>query len=317
MSRIIRLTQDVLNSCIEEFSKALGEMSLVDGKISFTKTFDSNKEKAVVYFDPVAYTKMVALIKGFDKEVAWHGTARRIDEEKNEFQIDDIFVYPQEVTGASVVTDQNKYQDWLYGLDDDKFNNLRFQGHSHVNMSVSPSGVDTQNQEQIIDQLEGDMFYIFMIWNKSFNVWCKIFDIKKNIMFESSDVTIKLANNGVDLDEFIKEAKGLVSDRPVAAYSNTAKTPSYTSAQMATPKTTVYSVNNEKQANKQEKKDTSDKKQDSTNGKKKTKAFESKDSKVVPIKNKSDEYYGYSKSVYEDPFYADEGYGYSYNGYHY
>jgi hypothetical protein len=33
-------------------------------------------------------------------------------------------------------------------------------------MGTTPSGVDTNLYDQLLGQLEDDMFYIFMIWNK-------------------------------------------------------------------------------------------------------------------------------------------------------
>ena len=72
-----------------------------------------------------------------------HGTVLRTENSKsdsNEFIVEDIFVYPQEVTGSTVTTDQEAYSKWLYELDDDIFNNLRMQSHSHCNMGVSVYG---------------------------------------------------------------------------------------------------------------------------------------------------------------------------------
>lgn len=214
MSKPIRMTDEHRRQILQEFATSLQGAKLADGKISFIKTFTLEKQKATVYFTASAWTKMVMLIKEFDKEVAWHGVAYRSeDESKNEYYITDILVYPQEVTGATVNTDQERYQTWLYQHDDEVFNNIRMQGHSHVNMGVSPSGVDTTHQEQILEQLEDDMFYIFMIWNKSFNHYFKVYDMKKNILFESGDVDVKIADGGIGLDEFIKSAKDMVKNK--------------------------------------------------------------------------------------------------------
>ena len=87
------------------------------------------------------------------------------------------------------------------------------QGHSHVNMGTSPSTVDLNHQEKILEQLEDDMFYIFMIWNKSFKRTIKIYDLAKNILFEDADIDVKIADAGLGLNEFIGEAKDLVKSR--------------------------------------------------------------------------------------------------------
>lgn len=151
---------------------------------------------------------MQILIREFNDEVAWHGIATRC-EEKDTYLISDILVYPQEVTGTTVTTDQEKYQMWLMGQEDDIFNNIRMQGHSHVNMATSPSSVDLNLYESILDQLSGDMFYIFMIWNKSGSKTVKIYDLRENILFETSDVTVSIKDVG-DMSGFLKEAKELV-----------------------------------------------------------------------------------------------------------
>ena len=223
MSKIIKLTEAQLEECRREFEASLASLKLTDGKVSFIKTLTNINEKATVYFDPLAWRKMQTLIKEFDKEVAWHGVAYRGDDSKlNEYFITDILVYPQTVTGATVETDQTKYEMWLMGHEDDVFNNIRMQGHSHVNMGVTPSSVDTTHQSKILEQLTDDMFYIFMIWNKSGNKFIKIYDMKKNILFETSDITVEILDDGSGIDEFLKEAKKLVVSRTFStpAYNN-------------------------------------------------------------------------------------------------
>lgn len=221
MSKVIKLTTEQLQECRRDFDTALSTMKLTDGKISFIKTITSPNEKATLYFDPLAWRKMQTLIKEFDKEVAWHGVAYRgEDETKNEYFITDILVYPQKVTGATVNTDQEKYEMWLMQHKDEVFNNIRMQGHSHVNMATSPSGVDETHQAKILEQLEDDMFYIFLIWNKSNSKFIKIYDLKKNILFETVDVNVEILDDGSGIDEFLADAKKLVEDKPTTPYYN-------------------------------------------------------------------------------------------------
>ena len=80
------------------------------------------------------------------------------------------------------------------------------QGHSHCNMGVSPSGVDDRHRQKIIDQLEPDMFYLFMIWNKSLSVHTLIYDMARNVLCEDKDVDVKLLGDE-DMDEFLDDAK--------------------------------------------------------------------------------------------------------------
>lgn len=215
MSKIIRMTQEYKDQCRIDFEKALESAKLTDGKISFAKTFSIDKQKATVYFTAEAWTKMIMLLQGFSKEVAWHGVAHRLDTEgAHEYLIQDILVYPQEVTGSTVEMDTEKYAIWLQENDEDeRFYNIHMQGHSHVNMSPNPSCVDLSHQEEILAQLGNEDFYIFMIYNKSFNRNIKIYDLQKNILFEDGDVDVKIYDSAVSFDEFIKGAKDMVKDK--------------------------------------------------------------------------------------------------------
>lgn len=216
MSKPIKITPQIEEEIRKEFEARLKDAKISDGKFSFSKTLSQTGQKATIYFTEVAWRKMEALIKSFDKEVAWHGTASRIEDKEgaNEYLISDIFVYPQKVTGATVDTDQEKYQNWVAGLDDDTFNNLRMQGHSHVNMGTTPSGTDIDHQTAILSRTDDSMFYIFMIWNKKFDKNIKIYDLAKNTLFEPSDITT-LVLGGVDMSDFIKTSKEMVSDKVI------------------------------------------------------------------------------------------------------
>ena len=215
LSKPIKMTEQYMAECRADFEKALQFAKLADGKLNFTKTFDIGDKKAVVYFTGEAWTKMVMLIKEFDKEVAWHGVAHRAeDESKDEYIITDILVYPQEVTGTTVEMDTEKYAMWLMdNAEDERFNNIHMQAHSHVNMGTSPSGVDLNHQEEILNMLGDEDFYIFMIWNKSFVSTNKVYDLKKNVLFEDKDITVKIIGASEDLDVFIKGAKDMVKTK--------------------------------------------------------------------------------------------------------
>ena len=114
----------------------------------------------------VALLKIVGLVESFDGEVGWHGTVNRTA--ANTFTIEDIFVYPQDASAASIDTDQHKYEMWLMGQEDNVFNRLRMHGHSHVNFPPTPSSKDDRHRKGLTAQLTPDMFYIFMIWNKDY-----------------------------------------------------------------------------------------------------------------------------------------------------
>jgi hypothetical protein len=223
MSKIIKLTDSMIEDLCKDFRDSLTSSKMSDGKVTYTKSFQNYDEKATLYFTETAWIKMATLVSEFDKEVAWHGVAKRGDDKsKNEYIVSDIMVYPQEVTGSTVNTDQTKYQNWLYSFDDNTFNNIRFQGHSHVNMGTTPSAVDLTHQNSILEQLNDDMFYIFIIINKKHDKTIKIYDLAKNMLFETKDVTIQFIDDGLGLREFISEAKSMVTEKTYSykSYNN-------------------------------------------------------------------------------------------------
>ena len=244
MSRLIKMTPEYMDECRAEFEKALSLAKLSDGKLNYTKVFSGGDKKAVVYFTATAWAKMVLLIKEFDKEVAWHGVAHRVGEVEGEAPLDtnvkkyvitDIVVYPQTVSASTVEMDTEKYAEWLMkNADDERFNHLFMQGHSHVNMAPSPSSVDLNHQEEILEMMGEHDFYIFMIWNKSFASNIKVYDMNVNTLYENGDVTVKLLDEDESLDEFLKGAKSMVENR---VYSHQSYQNRSTTAAATQPKT--------------------------------------------------------------------------------
>lgn len=242
MSKIIRIAPEQYDQLYQEFLESLRGARISNGKITYTKTFEAVNRKATVFFSEKAWLKMEALISGFEKEVGWHGVAYRdSDATKDNYYISDIIVFPQEVTGATVVPDQKEYEKWLMSLDDETFNNLRMHGHSHVNMPVTPSSVDEKFYEDILDRLDQEMFYIFMIWNKKGAKTIKIYDFQKNVFFDTGDCTLKILEGDYGLTAFVDHAKSVVKDKAYSAgRSNytTYKTPTYAPAPVGTANTT-------------------------------------------------------------------------------
>lgn len=220
MSKLIKLMPETFDNIVADFREKLATAKLSDGKINYTRSFDKIERKAELKFTELAWLKMQTLVREYDKEIAWHGIAMRGDDKtKDEYIITDIIVYPQEVTGATVTTDQAEYQGWLYNLDDEVFNNVRMQGHSHVNMGVSPSAVDTNLYESLLAQLDDTMFYIFIIWNKRNEKTVKIYDLAKNVLFETQDITVSVMDDDIGIEALLRDAKNKVKDKSYNAKS--------------------------------------------------------------------------------------------------
>ena len=216
MSKVIRPTKQDIEKLKQEFLKELMSGKWENGKVNFQATLGKIDRDAKLIFTNIAWRKMQALVQGFNSEVGWHGIARRGDDD--EYYIDDVLVYPQEVTGATVTTDQVEYQTWLADHQLESNNMIRMQGHSHVNMGTTPSGTDWALYRSILDDLSDESFYILLIWNKSNQKTIMIYDMKKNILFETTDVTVEVEDDG-GFEAFCKEAKRLVKNKPTTTYN--------------------------------------------------------------------------------------------------
>lgn len=241
MSRKMKIDIGFIEAAKAAFAAALEKTSKdakFDGKVKFDFDFAKVEEKAVLYFTETAWMKMQYLIAVFGSECAWHGVVERHGEDKSEFVVKDILVYPQQVTGATVTTDQKEYEDWMNDIDDDTFNALKFHGHSHVNMGVTPSSVDNEHQRGIVSQLNDSQFYIFGIFNKSGNRWLKIFDMKRNIAFEKDDIEVKILMDGSRCFDLMEDADKKITTKTVS-YAGGYSYGNYGASQASTAKGTA------------------------------------------------------------------------------
>lgn len=215
MSKIIKLNQELIEKARSGFNELLEKGTFPDGKITYTYDFGKVDRKATLTFTELAWLKMHALIRDFDTEIAWNGIAYR--GENDDYIVKDIVVFPQFVTGVTVERNKEEYLKWNMSIDDETFRNLRMHGHSHVNMGVSPSATDTAfyNDEILTELSDGD-FYIFVIWNKKNERTIKIYDYEKNILFETSDVTVMVENNGIGIEDLVADAKSKLKTKPIA-----------------------------------------------------------------------------------------------------
>lgn len=205
MAKRIRLNEADIQASLESMKQRLETLKIAEGKLAINMSLPEFKAETNVYITGEAYMKIMYLVNTMDKEIAWHGTAERIEDG---YRINDVFVYPQVVSGATVNTDQEEYEKWLYGLSEEQFNNNRFQGHSHVNMNVGPSSVDLEHQRKLLADLTDEMFYIFMIINKKGDLNMRVYDLAKNILFEPEDIELVVEDDNVM--EFINSIEEMV-----------------------------------------------------------------------------------------------------------
>jgi hypothetical protein len=177
-----------------------------------TYTIPQMATRQKIYIKADAYLQMLQLVLKSSKEIAWHSTVVRNND--NSYTITKCLLYPQTVTGATVTTDQDKYNDWLLNLDDDTFNSLRCQAHSHVNMGVTPSSVDMNFYEDLVASLPDNSFYIFLVMNKSQDIYALIYDKITNMLYTKEDIDVIVLDNEnehlieditTSMSEYVKE----------------------------------------------------------------------------------------------------------------
>lgn len=255
MAKRMRMNDEAaITQIISDFGQWLRSLTTFD-KASYEPKTAKVDARATLYFTEVAWAKMQYLVAAYDSEVAWHGTVKRVEAGKSDFVVTDIFVYPQEVTGATVNTDQKGYREWMYGTEDDPdsglpdeiFNNLKFHGHSHVRMDTSPSPTDLEHQQSLVSQLDNDMFYIFIIMNKDNKRTVMIHDKAANTLFETEDVDVKvIRDENVGFLKLMKDAGDMIKKKSYTSggyyangvwHPNSAATTTKTTTQAATAAT--------------------------------------------------------------------------------
>lgn len=171
-----------------------------------------------LYMRSDAYVKMGALIQACTDEIGWFGTVEQIE---GGFVINDILVSPQTVTGSTVTSDEEEERKWRETLDDDTYNSLRFHGHSHVNMGVTPSTVDERYRSEIIANIPKDGFFIFLIGNKKGDINIEVYDLKENIVYDEKDCPLKLiTSDDVLVDTYVTESMKNVTKNKVTTFKD-------------------------------------------------------------------------------------------------
>lgn len=173
--------------------------------------------RAILEFTPLAWTKMWLLVDYFDSEVAWAGVCERMADDPLRIVVTDILLHKQTVTGGTVRTDQQEYEEWLDDIAEtnpDLFFKISMHGHSHYTMAPRPSGLDEALQDDISGQLSGDMFYVFLIVNRGRRMWAKIVDNKTETTYYSDQIMWRVCSDTFDSVEFFNEADSLIEEEP-------------------------------------------------------------------------------------------------------
>lgn len=137
-----------------------------------------------VYYSTPAWLKMWKIIDLCQQEVGWLGLVDEIND--GDYLITDIFLLEQEVTGGTTDIESDAVANLAVELESSGIDStkLRYWGHSHVNMQVSPSGTD---ESQLADYMEHCEWFIRGIYNKKFEQKVDVFDKRHNVVFQKVD----------------------------------------------------------------------------------------------------------------------------------
>lgn len=192
-------------------------------------------EEPTVYITPNAYIKMRMLVDKSDKEVGWYGIVNKMPGLNNVYIIEDIVVYPQKVTGATVEQDDNKMFEFEMGLTTEQVNHKRFHGHSHVNMNTGPSGVDENFYQELLSQVTD--YFIITITNKRNEYTTRFYDVANNIMYEDVPIQLIQDDGTLYLDWYDSNKDKIQEPGPVIHnYYSSGYSSSYNSSYMKSEK---------------------------------------------------------------------------------
>ena len=179
---------------------------------------DKQLTDPTVYITCEAYVKLRKLVEDTTTEIGWYGTVTKAPGLDATYIIDDIIVYPQIVTGATCVQDDDEVFNFEMRLTTDQVNRKRFHGHSHVNMGVTPSGVDEQFYQDLLSQVND--YFIIMVTNKSGANHIRFYDMENNILYTEVPLHIML-DNGIDAEHWYdEETQDNLKDRKLTEVVN-------------------------------------------------------------------------------------------------
>lgn len=180
-------------------------------ELKIQNSLKKSDEEAKVIFSEKALTKIQTLVMLCDLEVGWHGTGKKL--EKGKYLIEDIHLYPQKTTGTTIQCDDEQYGQWLTNWiikDPETVDKLCFHGHSHVNMATFSSSTDRDLQDDTIEMLQENRFYIFLIINKKMECYFKIADREDECIYEKVRIdTENKAASGIAAEyaQFVNETR--------------------------------------------------------------------------------------------------------------
>jgi len=161
------------------------------------------------------------------KEAQWFHRLERIDAGSHTvYRIFGMYIPEQYCSGAEVESEPEMMMNFYKELRDengqDEANeimaNLTVWCHSHHNMGVNPSGQDTKQFREQIDNAKEqnvDLPQVMIIFNKKNQYYCRIWDPENEIMYENVDLII----GNYDFKDLTEQTKTKFKKKPVKVFA--------------------------------------------------------------------------------------------------
>ena len=186
-------------------------------KFTFSIDFSEPlKDKIEIMFTPQAFLRMHALVDFYSTEVGWYGLVEKLDDKL--YRVYDVKICKQYVNGSKVDTEDEDTLEFFNTLTDEEAEDMHFQAHSHVKMSTEASGVDLQNQLDVVRNMGKKGFYIFQIWNKNEDINTYLYDLDNNMFYDKKDIIITIEDGNETIADWVAKTKLLVQEKKVKTY---------------------------------------------------------------------------------------------------
>ena len=166
-----------------------------------------------IYINIDALNKMKEYVRQSSLEIGWLGTCEK---EGNSYFITDVFLFKQEVHATTTEITTEGLNDFAMDILQDPngveiWNNMKVWGHSHVNMSTSPSGQDDKQIEVFAEN--ADDFFIRIIANKQNDFRIDLYDFLTGVIYEKLPYTVDFGEDTNYINALYKkisELNGLI-----------------------------------------------------------------------------------------------------------
>lgn len=208
--------------------------------MSKTVTFLDNRYE--LYILPQARNKMELYCDLSEGEIGWLAFVEQFD--KQGFLITDCALLKQEVHSTTTEITAEGLLEFWNAVAPEKHEQIKLWGHSHVNMSVNPSGQDDSQMEYFKD---GNPWFIRLITNKKREYYIDIYDYANGIKIHMDQSDLKTYNPGAaELRQSIEEEiKEKVKEKK---YTTTPTLPAKTSSKTVWSNTNRFSKKNQRKS---------------------------------------------------------------------